>query len=68
MAPKDLLQSLKNNLEREASTEIPDVSVRIDACECKAKATVAKFVEGNWHLFEVTVKQIGISPDVRIGV
>lgn len=61
MTPKDLLQSLKDSLEREASVEIPDIAVRIDACTCNPKATVAKFVEGSWKLFEVTVKPLGIS-------
>lgn len=67
MTPKDLLQSLKNSLDREAPTDITDVSMKIEYCDVLAKATVAKFIEGKWKLFEVFVRPIGASEDIEIG-
>lgn len=67
MAPKDLLQSLKDNLERECSLDYQDVSVKIHVCDRVAKAVVAKFVDGKWMLFEVFARPIGTSDDIVLG-
>lgn len=67
MLPKDLLQSLKDNLERESSLEFQDVSVRIFTCDKTARAIVAKYVQGKWELFEVFARPIGMVDDISIG-
>ena len=66
MSPKDLLQSLKDGLERESSLEDPSISVKIQYCENLGRAIVAKFIEGEWRLFEVFVRPIGTAPDLKI--
>lgn len=61
MAPKDLIQSLKDNLERESLFEDQPISFEIQYCDRLAKATVARLVEGRWELFEVMVRPLGTS-------
>lgn len=55
MAPKDLLQVLKSNLERDAEIDNQEVEVKIETCEDMSKATVAKLIDQKWQLFEVYV-------------
>lgn len=58
---KDILQSLKDNLEREAQFTDKLLSVKIQYCNKLAKATIAQFIEGQWVNFEVMVIPKGVS-------
>ena len=67
MLPRDLLQSMKDDLERKSPEDITDVAVKIQSNEILARATVTKFVEGRWLIFEVIARPIGVSRDIEIG-
>lgn len=67
MRPRVLLQSLKDSLERESSLDFQDVSMTIQSDDRFAKATVAKFVDGKWQLFEILVRPLGVSEELNIG-
>jgi hypothetical protein len=66
MAPKNLIQVLKENLEREAEFEGRPLNVWVKCCDKMAKAKIAVFVEGKWQMFDVLATPAGESEALTI--
>lgn len=61
MTAKDLIQSLKNNLERESLFTDSEVIVNIQSSDEKStKATLRMYIEGKIHLLEIHAKDLGV--------
>lgn len=66
MTTKDLLQSIKSNLERESLFDDSETLVQIRPNGRTGNATVVASVEGKERVFEVVVRDLGLFESVKI--
>ncbi len=64
MAPKNLIQAPKDSLEQQSQFEDKPVSINLQYDEKLAKATISQLIDGQWRVFEVWARDLGVSDPI----